>query len=204
MAYQPGPGIAQITLHGVVDRQLTINDLYFAISGGVINVPALIEITSNVADWWTTNITPNLSQDWQTTRIIGVDLTTQTGPRFEMTRATVGGVASEAAPNNVAACVKFLTPFRGRSFRGRNFVPAIPNSNITLNTIAGGTIDALVNGYALLVGAGTVAPGWIWVVLSRRTAGALRPAAVGSPVVEPAMTTNTVRSMRTREVGKGA
>jgi hypothetical protein len=204
MSFQPAPGIAQITLHGVVDRQLTINDLFFAISGGVINVPALVEITSNVADWWTTNITPNLSSDWQSTRVIGVDLTTLNGPRFEMTRAVVGGVASEAAPNNVAACVKFLTAFRGRSFRGRNYVPAIPNAQITLNTISGGTIDALVNGYAALVGAGTVAPGWIWVVLSRRTLGAARPAGIGSPIVEPSMTTNTVRSMRSREVGHGA
>jgi len=204
MAFQAAPNIAQLTLQGVVDRQETINDLYFAISGGSITPVSLAAITGSVAEWWGAEIVPQLSEDWSSVRVVGTDLTTQTGPRIETQLAMIGGVAGEAAPNNVAACVKFLTAFRGRSFRGRNFVPAIPNSQITLNTLAGGIIDALVAAYGLLVGPGTLLAGWQWVVLSRHTAGALRPTGVGSPVVDVAMTTNTVRSMRSREVGVGA
>jgi hypothetical protein len=55
-----------------------------------------------------------------------------------------------------------------------------------------------------LSGAGGFTPGWQLVVLSRFTAGAARPAGIGIPVTEAVMVGNSVRSMRSREVGHGA
>jgi hypothetical protein len=204
MPFQPAPDIAQFSLYGRVDGQTTINDLYFAISGGTITPAGLAEMTDAVAAWWGDHVIPLLSEDWAGQRVVGVDLTTANGARAETARAAFGGESGEAAPNNVAMCVKFLTAFRGRSFRGRNFVPGVPNSQLTLNTLAGGLIDNLLSAYGMLIGPGTLLAGWEWVVLSRITAGDKRPNGVGSPVVAVAMTTNTVRSMRTREVGVGA
>lgn len=204
MAFQPVPDVAQIVIEGRMDNQLIINDLYFAVSGGGITPINLLTITDAVATWWQTTILPNLSEDYSSVRAIGVDLTTQTGPRVEVAAADTGGVGSESAPNNVAACVSFRTALRGRSFRGRNYVAGIPNVDITLNTLNPVLMGSLIAGYTLLVGAGLFEAGWEWVVVSRQAGGLIRPEGVPSPIATVAMTANTVRSMRSREVGHGA
>lgn len=204
MAYQPVPDVAQIVIEGRMDNQLVLNDLYFAVSGGGITPINLLTITDAVATWWQGVIMPNLSEDYTSVRAVGIDLTTQTGARVEVAAASAGGVGSEAAPNNVAACVSFRTALRGRSFRGRNYVAGIPNADITLNTLGPSFISSLVDGYTQLVGAGLFEAGWEWVVVSRQTLGDPRPEGIPSPVATVAMTTNTVRSMRSREVGHGA
>lgn len=203
MPYQPVPNVAQIQLVGVVDNCMTVNDLYFEISGGGINITNLTTLASAAAFWFSNNLAPLLSDDWSAQRVIATDLTTNTGPRVDVGAATPGGVTGEANPNNVAACVSFRTALRGRSARGRNFVPGIPGSLVTLNTIDAALVTDIMNAYALLTGAGTWTAGWQWVVVSRRTAGALRPAGVAFPITGVIFTTDKVRSMRSREVGHG-
>jgi hypothetical protein len=204
MAYQPVPNVAQLQCIGTVDGQVTINDLYFEISGGGINVTNLTAVASAVGLWFVNTLAPLLSDDWSAQRVIGTDLTTATGPRVDIGAAGPGGVTGEALPNNVAACVSFRTASRGRSARGRNFVPGIPSSLVTLNTLDPTFIGDLVNAYGALVGAGIFLAGWEFVVVSRQTAGVLRPSGVPFPITSVLMVTDSVRSMRSREVGHGA
>ena len=204
MAFIPVPNVAQIQCLGRVDGCLTVNDLYFEISGGGINQTNLAALVFVVSTWFTGNLAPLLSDDWTSERVIGVDLTSNVGPRSELSVSTPGGVAGEANPNNVAACVSFRTGGRGRSSRGRNFVPGIPGSVVTLNTLDPAFISDLIGVYDGVKGPGTFLTGWQWVVVSRFTAGAPRVAGVPSPVTEVVMVGNTVRSMRSREVGHGA
>jgi len=204
MAYQAVPNVAQIQCIGTVDGQVTINDLYFEISGGGINQVNLTAITGAVGTWFANELAPLLSDDWSAQRVVGVDLTSAIGPRVDVGAATPGGVSGEANPNNVAACVSFRTGERGRSGRGRNYVPAIPGSLVTLNTIDPALVAGLIGQYSLLMGAGTFEPGWQWVVVSRQTGGALRPVGVALPVTGVVMTSDQVRSMRSRSVGHGA
>jgi len=204
MPYQAAPNIAQVQCVGTVDGQTTINDLYFEISGGVIDVVNLTTLGSAMALWFVNTLAPLLSDDWSAQRVIATDLTTQTGPRVDFGAAAPGGVTGEANPNNVAACVSLRTASRGRSARGRNFVPGIPGAEVTLNTLSNTFINDLLSAYVLLVGPGTFLPGWQLVVLSRQTAGALRPVGIGFPVTDVVMTTDKVKSMRSRSVGNGA
>ena len=203
MAFQPVPNAAQVTIAGKQDAQLTINDLYFEASGAITGL-GLTKLATNVANWVTTSLAPLLSHDWAASAVRAIDLSSATGLAGEASLSTVGGVATEAAPNNVAACVSLRTAQRGRSGRGRNFVPGIPNAVVTLNTLDPTFIDDLVNAYLTLVGAGSFTPGWELVVVSRQTAGALRPTGISIPVTNVIMTTPYVRSMRSREVGHGA
>jgi hypothetical protein len=204
MAFQPATNIAQCQLMGVVDNQLTVNDLYFEISGGGINFTNLSAITAAVASWFSGTLAPLLSDDWSAVRVIGTDLTTAVGPRREISSPAPGGVSGEANPNNVAMCVSFRTELRGRSARGRNFVPGIPGSVVTLNTLDPTFISDVTTAYFALAGPGTFLAGWQWVVLSRETAGVLRPDGIGFPITDVVSVTNSVRSMRSREVGHGA
>jgi hypothetical protein len=203
MPFQPVEQVAQITCQGVVDSQITINDIYFQNSAAVtpINLGTLV---ADMSDWFTASLAPLLSDDWSTVRVRGVDLTTITGPVAETSNSTPGGSAGEAAPNNVAACVSFRTAQRGRSARGRNFVPGIPNSLITLNTLDNGFISDLLIAYNALVGPGTFSAGWQMVIVSRVTENSVRPTGLAIPVTSVIMVGNSVRSMRSREIGHGA
>ncbi|HMC75237.1 MAG TPA: hypothetical protein VKG87_13115, partial [Terriglobales bacterium] len=202
-AFQAVPNVAQVTIAGVQDAQLTINDIYFEASGAITG-PSLTNLATNVASWVGVSLAPLLSEDWSSVAVRAIDLSSATGLVGEAPAGGPGGVASEAAPNNVAACVSFRTAQRGRSGRGRNYVPGIPNVAVTLNTLAPTFISDLVDAYFILVGAGSFTPGWEMVVVSRQTAGALRPTGIAIPVTDIRMVTPYVRSMRSREVGHGA
>lgn len=204
MAFQAAPNVAHITVEGRQDRQLTIYDLDWEISGGGITPTNLATLVNAVASWATTALAPQVSQDWTFERVRGRDLTTVNGAVFESGTATVGGVDDESAPNNVAMCLSKRTGFSGRSFRGRVYVCGIPNDNITLNTIDTAYIDNLLLVFNQLVGAGSFTAGWELCVLSRQTGGVLRPTGVPSPVVQFTSVTPFVKSMRSREVGHGA
>lgn len=203
MAFQPAPSIALVTCEGLVDAQQTINDLAF-FSSGAITQATLQSLVNAVAVWFTDNLAPLLSDDWQALRVRGADLTTATGVIAEAAAVAAGGVGGEANPNNVAACVSFRTAQRGRSGRGRNFVPGIPGAAVTLNTIDSALISDLIAAYTVLIGVGTFVAGWQWVVLSRQTGGALRANGIGIPITSVTMVGNSVRSMRSREIGHGS
>jgi len=204
MAYQPVPNVAQCQMVGTVDGQVTINDIFFEISGGGITSANLGTLAGAVALWFSSTLAPLLSDDWSAQRVIATDLTTSTGPRVDVGAAAPGGVSGEAVPNNVAACVSFRSGSRGRSARGRNYVPGIPGTLVTLNTLDPTFINDLVTAYQGLMGAGTFLAGWQWVIVSRVTAGALRPTGVALPVLNVLMVGDSVRSMRSREIGHGA
>jgi len=203
MPVQAVPQGALVQCMGVVDGQLTINDLSFVCSGAVTPT-ALNNLVAGVETWFTGSLAPLLSEDWSTTRVVGTDLSSLTGPRIEVPSVTAGGVTGEAAPNNVAACVSLRTDQRGRSARGRNFVPAIPNSVITLNTLSPTFITDLLSAYAELIGAGTFVAGWELCIISRVFEGLDRTPPITIPVTGLTMVGNSVRSMRSREIGHGA
>jgi hypothetical protein len=203
MAFQPAPSILQTTLEGRMDNQLTINDLFW-FSSGAITASSVNSLLTNLFNWLNTSLSPLLSRDMAYTRIRAVDLGSATGLAQETPAPFAGGVDVEAAPNNVAACVSLRTAQRGRSGRGRNFIPGIPNSVITLNTLDPTFVTDLVNAYAILPGAGGFTAGWELVVLSRVTGGVPRTVGIGIPVTDVTMVGNSVRSMRSREIGHGA
>lgn len=203
MAFQPAPSIALTLIRGVVDDQLTLLDLHWFASGAITQL-TLQNITDAVAGWASTTLAPLLSDDWSLTGVDGVDLGSATGVVAFNSTVTLGGITGEANPNNVAACVSLRTSQRGRSGRGRNFVPGIPGSVVTLNTLDSTFIANLVDGYGQLVGPGTFETGWQLVVLSRVTGGVARAEGIGIPVTSVKMVTDKVRSMRSREVGHGA
>jgi hypothetical protein len=204
MPFQPVPNVALTRVEGVVDNQLTINDLYWEISGGGINAVNLATLVSAVENWVATQYAPLLSDDWSATRVVGIDLTTVTGPEVIQASTAIGGISGEANPNNVAICVSFRTAQRGRSFRGRNFIPAVPGSVVTLNLIDAGHLSNVLTAYNNLVGAGTFTPGWQFGVVSRRQGGVLLTNGVITPIISVIATSNFVRSMRSREVGHGS
>lgn len=203
MAFQPCPDIVTTTIQGRMDNQLVILDqAWFA--SGPISLPGMAALAGGLAAWVIGSLAPLLSRDVSFNRIVAVDQSTATGFTVEVAAVADGGVDVEAAPNNVAACVSLRTDQRGRSARGRNFVPGIPNSVITLNTLDSAFIGDLIDAYLEIIGAGTFVVGWEMVVLSRVSGGTPRANGIGIPITNVTMVGSSVRSMRSREIGHGS
>lgn len=210
MPFIPVNNTAQVRLEGIVDGCQTINDLYFRQPGGIFFAD-IQSLVVNMDAWFTTAFAENLSNQWSTVAVHARDLTLETGLVADFASApTAGGEGSEPAPNNVAACISFRTGTAGRSFRGRNYVPAVPNSLITTNTLESGWMGAIRAAYELLLPGGGALPGdWEWVIASRYSGVDVdgkpipRVAGVATPVSTVVWTNATVDSMRSRLPGRG-
>lgn len=210
MAFIPVPNVAQIRLEGRIDNQQTINDLYFFQDGGFGELE-LANLTANVFSWWNTSIVTLLNEGFTSLRASARELTTQDGLAFETgSGSSAGSVVGEAAPNNVAPAVSFRTGLAGRSFRGRNYIPGVSNTNITGNNVATDWRDDIVAGYNLLLVGGTVLPaGFIWVVVSRFSGVDVdghpvpRLAGIATTITSVLFTDTIVDSQRRRLPGRG-
>lgn len=210
MAFIPVPDTAQIRFEGAVDGQQTINDIYAFRAGGMV-LSDLQSLVTNMVAWFQLSFAPNLSEDWHCVAVHGRDLTTALSFVVDQDAgATPGGTTGEAAPNNVAACISFRTGLAGRSFRGRNYIPAIPNSNVTLNTLDPSWMLGMTNAYGLLLfGGGALPAGWDWVIASRFSGvdGSGNPiprvSGITTPIINTLFSNDIVDSQRRRLPGRG-
>lgn len=113
-----------------------------------------------------------------------------------------GSATGDGLPNNVTYTVQFKTNQRGRSFRGRNYVPGIPAQSISGNSVSSGFRTGVLAFYAELLALAT-AEGATWVVVSRFTNGAPRVTGVTTPVTTAATADTTLDSQRRRLPGRG-
>jgi hypothetical protein len=205
MAFIPVENCAKIVIEGTVDGQQVDNDLYFRHTTGAITEADLVSLTSQIASWMGSTYAPLLNVAWQGSRVKGRALDFSFGFVAETSMVgTVGGVSGEAAPNNCSMSVSFRTSFAGRSFRGRNYVPCLTNSQVTGNVIDTGFITDVIAAYTDLIFPGVSAPpGWEWAVVSLFTLGAPRVAGVFTAVTSVIVVDNIVDSQRRRLPGRG-
>jgi hypothetical protein len=100
--------------------------------------------------------------------------------------------------------VSFRSALSGRSFRGRNYIPCLTNSQVTGNLIDVSWQGDIINAYAeLLFGGGALPAGWVWVVVSRFTNNLPRVTGIFSEVFSVLVTDTIVDSQRRRLPGRG-
>lgn len=204
MAFQAVPDVAQVQIRGSIDGQLTVNDLYFYKAAGGITVFDLNELTNSVVAWYADTIATALSDAWTFDNALAQDLTTEGGARVNYFQGTPGGTSGAYMPNNVSFAIRFDTFAGGRSGRGRNYLPAIPALWVSGNTMNAEPLNAFVSAYNLLVNPSELlAVGWLWVVVSRISAGAVRPVGVFNEVIGASATDNVLDSQRRRLPGRG-
>jgi|SRR5215216_734485 len=204
MAFIPASAVARASIEGIQDNQQIINTLYFLKLSPPINIFAIADLAIALDLWFSGAILPTLSESYFYSQVICRDLTSE----FAVTGSSnvnqgTGGNPSEPAPNNVAGCISFRTGFVGRSFRGRNYVPGIPNDMLNKNTLDSDFTDAIVSGYTDLITAANAA-GWVWVVCSFQANGAPRAAGLPTAVSSAMFVDQTVDSQRRRLPGRGA
>jgi len=180
------------------------NTLGFRLIGGS-GIPEATELANALIVWWTTFYSVPLSVDLSLREVTITDLATATGYSYTQAAPTpnpTGDVNAPGLPGSVAACVSFRTNNRGRSFRGRNYVPGICEASVQGNTIDNTAVTGIVAAYNQLVGGGIASP-WEFVVISRFANNAPRAAGVATPVSAVVMVDNNVDSQRRRLTGRG-
>lgn len=199
----PFANCAEVVIEGQLASQAAFLTLGVR-KGSAFAGSDLDDIGNIVAEWVTTNLLPLLSDDLQIDLVKVTDLTTQFSPVAIVTTGLPanGSVTGVPVPNNCAAVVSFATGSRGRSFRGRNYVPAAPSAALQTTTLfyAAFATD-LRDAYATLA-AQLGIDGFDHVILSRFENGVRRTTGVATRVTEYIGRT-AVGTQRRRVVGHG-
>jgi len=191
-------------VHQRLDDQIVQNTLYFELPAGAPSALQLADLATGVGDYWGLNMLPLQAAELTLEFVSARDLTFVDGLVAEsISGQGPGGNANGFEPANVAACIKFITGRAGRSFRGRNYFGGIPTDVITGNHFVGGFLVSLAAAYAGMVGLGTLAAGWQWVVVSRFSGGLPRAEGIKTVVTDAFSTDDVADSQRRRLPGRG-
>jgi hypothetical protein len=203
MPFIPVAGVAQAEIRMTWDDQKVENTLYFDF-GTTPTSGDLTTLGTDLLAWWTANIAPLTNQDVQLREIYLTDLTSATGAAVTVVPASplFGEVNLDSLPNNVALCVSFRTAFRGRSFRGRNYVVGLSENQVSGSHVIETVSEQFVTAYEQLLSGGH-AVSQTWVVVSRFTGNAPRTAGVATPIDTVLVVDSTVDSQRRRLPGRG-
>jgi len=198
------PNTAMIEVLMRLDSQ-SIENTYYAESEVPLTLPLLQDLAEGVLTWVGSIYFNLLSNMLSCVGVKTTDLTSNTSGTFTAFPVTTmqGAVAQPSEPSNVSFVIKHLTAQRGRSARGRCFVPGIPHTsmagtNTVSTTLANGLVtcfndlDAAINGASMQA-----------VVASRFHNNAPRAPGIAIPILTHAYTDLTVDSQRPRLPGRG-
>ena len=199
MVFVPASNVLQVEVRGSLNG-VPVECVQYHQFGSAITTPDV----DDLFDWYDTVFLPDyldpLGIEYKVGELYGTDLTTSSSPTYSLVFSPQreGAVAAAALPGNVASCISFRTAGRGRSSRGRNYVPGLPEGSVTGNGMDLTMVNALVAAYELMLGGGTYPAGWEWVVLSRFLLGIPRVAALAQTITDVLSTNLTVESQRGR------
>lgn len=198
MAYQPVENTVLVEMRYTINGEDAENTLAFHCEDGVtlLNMGLLAEF---VDDWWNTELRPLLGTGYVYRETYLTDLTTQTSPTLTSTaNASLPGTDATGAtlPGNVAFCLSFRTPNRGRSGRGRNYIAGLNEDDVTGNFLSTAKADAFRDAYSAFLSE-TLFP-YKWVVISRQFNGVLRAEGLPQTVTTVLYTDLRVDTMRSR------
>lgn len=202
MPFIPTPGCQQVALHFTQDGQHVAN--VFNVNYPGVSTTIQEDIADAFDTWWSTNYNTLVSSAVTLNEIVVTDMSTSTGPQFTKTDITSpsGQLNGTAMPNNSALAATFLTGLRGRSYRGRMYIPGIAsNILVSENTVKAISITDIITMLQALVTLLT-AIDVVLSVLSKFHALAPRTEGVLTPV-DGFRVDNTLDSQRRRLPGRG-
>jgi len=157
-----------------------------------------------LALWLSDTLVTNQQAGITWTSVKVTDLTSQFAPVVFSTNTlpASGAVGGAALTNQACFVMSMKTAKRGRSFRGRNYIPSIPPAGLATPTSwSGSEVTAQESAYNDLALAAATA-GWTPVILSRQENGVRRTTGVAEPITEYIGRT-AVGTQRRRIIGHG-
>lgn len=204
MAFIPTAATAKAGINATINGESTTITLWFE-GSAAFSVGDLTDLGLALWDWITASLSPI-----QSTGVVytDIDLTAQdssSAPSIVSVNpgGLTGAVASPSLPQMVAAICTFQTDSRGRSYRGRNYVPGVPTSVETSTGIVTGTYAGSVATAFADLSDVEAATGTTHVVVSHYADHAARAAGVTTPVVSY-RGAQALKTQRRRSIGHGA
>lgn len=204
MPFVPVPDVCAVHVRYTAQLQQCENILYFAADGGW-DSSQLVDIAGEVGAWWQTELRPLVSNTVQLREVYAEDLSSANGPTGASAppAATFGQNSSPAMPANVSLAISFRTALRGRSFRGRNYVVGLTESQVADSTVVASVVSSLQAAYTSLLPSGGYFTRGLWSVVSRYSNGAPRAVGVSTFVTSVVVVDAVVDSQRRRLPGRG-
>lgn len=199
---KPVPGTYRVRLVWSLDGQEVMNVFHVGYTSAT--APTADMLASTVLTWAGDTLLPLLSRDLLLRRVEVIDLAIVDGATATLAPDgdLPGGAEDGSLPNNCALCVSFRSTSRGRSSRGRFYVPGIPNSQHVDSRLSGAWVANVVAAFSTLLFALT-SVGAELVVVSRYSEGEERPTPVKYVVQSAIAVDNIVDSQRRRLPGRG-
>lgn len=199
----PVPGVMSASVRYTLDAQMIENVLNFRYEGE--SFPTVADEVWFILNtvWWAA-LYPSLSIDLVNVETYFADQSDAAGPVFTAPAFThpAGGLAAESEPNSIALCVSHRTANRGRSYRGRTYVPGLPTSSVLHNTVIPDAVSSIVGAFQDMREACDSA-GFPLVVVSRYHNLLPRVEGIDTVVTACVVTDATVDSQRRRLPGRG-
>lgn len=204
MAFIPVPNCAEVVMAGQMNGHAAYLTLNFS-QAGDFSESDLEDLLDIVGNWWDNELSAVVCDDWAMPLLRAVDLSSSTGAfaqKNDMVEPT-GQIVTQAVPDNVAMVVTLQTSLRGRSNRGRNYVPGLPYA-VLADTSQWTTLSiaAMKETYDALLTALSSTP-FSLTVVSRYTNNAPRVVGTHTPVSE-IIVRNKIGTQRRRVLGTGA
>lgn len=161
MTFIPALNTAKVAIDVTNGGNHLINTLWFTrgVSWGNAD---LDDLAAAVVTWWKTRILPNVNANCVLTEVSATDQATQDGhvSRVAVTSGNVGTLSGVALPNNACLVVTFRSDARGRSTRGRNYVPGLTSTVLgsNVNQVTPGHAAALATAYSNLTDVESATP----------------------------------------------
>jgi len=205
MTFIPTQNTVRAAMQGEVNSNDQVVTLWF-VGAAPATAFELDALGTALAFWWATELDPLLSNGFSLNSIYLIAQDTATSPSLVYATGlpNVGDVNSPVIEPQTAPVIKFSTAARGRSGRGRNYVPGCPLSALASPGVVGATFkNALVAAYASLPT--YVGPaGYGHAVVQHFENGA--PLLLGFPrqVNGYSMVSDSVGTQRRRRIGIGS
>lgn len=204
MAFIAAPNVVKVELRYVCLDQQVENVIHFRkVDASEITLADMDQIGQAVVEWHETSVQPGQHPGCWLMSLHMSDLTTDSGIVVDYTAGLPhqGEYATGAAlPNNVTVAVKLATPYRGRSYQGRQYVIGMSEELINGNTIVPTTYTSYTNAYSALIG--ILLPDWALVVVSYQVNKTPRTVA-HSTAVTSVKVNQTIDSQRRRLPERG-
>jgi len=151
-----------------------------------------------------TDFMPYVSNELSFQEVNVLDLDSATGPSVTRNGGlpNIGDVVEPSVPNNAAMVITRRTDLRGRSYRGRVYLPGMTRGSLADSVIWGTTrMGQMAAAYNAIWAAGTVL-GWTHTVVSYQEDGVARAEGVATEVTAITVRQN-VDDMSRRLAGRG-
>ncbi len=180
---------AQVELLYILGGVVIENRLWFVYDNPPYGSTELQGLSDGVYAWHAGEVMPYLSHELQLAAVVATNWTTNPTPFFTISGPPInGGSTDKSYSANVAVLVPFRWPLGYRERRNANYVPGIPDSAVTLNTVDLTFSDHLFDAYVNLIDeARRFYPieNWRWVNTSAWDAGVLRSTQLWGDVEGP-------------------